>query len=163
MMGDGMSEQMINGQSTLVCNLESQANDYQLRKQQLHLFRSQIESAKTNAEIGDSMLQVAHAISRFGQSISLENIEEAMGKLDRAYEDINVMTGVMDASTTKGTAVTASPEDIERIKRRAADAAGIEFKETLGVGVPQIATPSGPTKEEEEASEERLKALREMA
>lgn len=155
-------EDLINGQAELLADYQGQIRQMTSRRQKFHQFEVKMRTARTNVQIGTSMVQVAKVMSRFGQNVNLESVEEAMNKLDKQYEDIDVMTKVLDSATQQGSAVTARPEEVERIKRQVADAAGLELKESLGV-VPESATKAGPTKEEEEASSERLKALREMA
>lgn len=155
-------DELINGQAELLANIAGTIRDLTLRKQQLHIFASKMESARMNQEIGASMVQVSQALSVFKNKINLEKVDEVMENLARQYEDIDVMTKVLDSATQQGSAVTASPEQVEAIKRKVADAAGLELKESLG-SVPESSAKVGPTKEEEEASSERLKALRQMA
>lgn len=155
-------EEMIDGQAQLLCDYQGQIREMTLRRQKFHQFEVKMRSARTNIQIGNSMVQVAQVMSRFSQNVNLESVEEAMNKLDKQYDDINVMTKVLDNATQQGSAVTARPEEVERIKRQVADAHGLNLKESLGVA-PVSETPTGPTKEEEEASNERLRALREMA
>ena len=157
-------DDLINGQAELLANIGGTIRDLTLRKQQLHIFASKMESARMNQEIGASMVQVSQALSVFKNKINLEKVDEVMENLARQYEDIDVMTKVLDSATQQGSAVTASPEAVEAVKRKVADAAGLELKDQLQVGeVPESAQRAGPTKEEEEASSERLKALRQMA
>lgn len=108
------------------------------------------------------MVAVSRALGRVTKNIELERVEAVMADLGRQYEDIDVMTQVLDSATATGSASTASPEDVEKIKRQVADAAGVEMgRELEGGKVPT--TKVGPTAEEEEASSERLKALRQGA
>ncbi|KFY82585.1 hypothetical protein V500_10449 [Pseudogymnoascus sp. VKM F-4518 (FW-2643)] len=155
-------EDLINGQASLVASLQGTIRDLTRSKQRLHIFAAKIKSARLNQSIGTSMVAVSRALGRVTKNIELERVEAVMADLGRQYEDIDVMTQVLDSATATGSASTASPEDVEKVKRQVADAAGVEMgRELEGGKVPT--TKVGPTAEEEEASSERLKALRQGA
>ncbi|OBT95496.1 Inherit from dotNOG: Snf7 [Pseudogymnoascus verrucosus] len=155
-------EDLINGQASLVASLQGTIRDLTRSKQRLHIFAAKIKSARLNQSIGTSMVAVSRALGRVTKNIELERVEAVMADLGRQYEDIDVMTQVLDSATATGSASTASPEDVEKVKRQVADAAGVEMgRELEGGRVPT--TKVGPTAEEEEASSERLKALRQGA
>ncbi|OAF58576.1 Inherit from dotNOG: Snf7 [Pseudogymnoascus destructans] len=155
-------EDLINGQASLVASLQGTIRDLTRSKQRLHIFAAKIKSARLNQSIGTSMVAVSRALGRVTKNIELERVEAVMADLGRQYEDIDVMTQVLDSATATGSASTASPEDVEKVKRQVADAAGVEMgRELEGGRVPT--TKVGPTAEEEEASSERLKSLRQGA
>lgn len=155
-------EDLINGQASLVASLQGTIRDLTRSKQRLHIFAAKIKSARLNQSIGTSMVAVSRALGRVTKNIELERVEAVMADLGRQYEDIDVMTQVLDSATATGSASTASPEQVEAIKRQVADAAGVEMgRELEGGKVPSGRV--GPTAEEEEASSERLKALRQGA
>lgn len=155
-------DDLINGQASLIASLQGTIRDLTRSKQRLHIFAAKIKSARLNQSIGTSMVAVSRALGRVTKNIELERVEAVMADLGRQYEDIDVMTQVLDSATATGSASTASPEDVEKIKRQVADAAGVEMgRELEGGKVPT--TKVGPTAEEEEASSERLKALRQGA
>ncbi|KFY40701.1 hypothetical protein V494_03370, partial [Pseudogymnoascus sp. VKM F-4513 (FW-928)] len=150
------------GQASLIASLQGTIRDLTRSKQRLHIFAAKIKSARLNQSIGTSMVAVSRALGRVTKNIELERVEAVMADLGRQYEDIDVMTQVLDSATATGSASTASPEDVEKVKRQVADAAGVEMgRELEGGKVPT--TKVGPTAEEEEASSERLKALRQGA
>jgi division protein CdvB (Snf7/Vps24/ESCRT-III family) len=155
-------EDLINGQASLIASLQGTIRDLTRSKQRLHIFAAKIKSARLNQSIGTSMVAVSRALGRVTKNIELERVEAVMADLGRQYEDIDVMTQVLDSATATGSASTASPEDVEKVKRQVADAAGVEMGRELDGGkVPT--TKVGPTAEEEEASSERLKMLRQGA
>lgn len=155
-------DDLINGQASLIASLQGTIRDLTRSKQRLHIFAAKIKSARLNQSIGTSMVAVSRALGRVTKNIELERVEAVMADLGRQYEDIDVMTQVLDSATATGSASTASPEDVEKVKRQVADAAGVEMgRELEGGKVPT--TKVGPTAEEEEASSERLKALRQGA
>lgn len=88
-----------------------------------------------------------------------------MSSLGKQYDDIDVMTDVLNKATAQSTASTVPPEAVERLKRQVADEAGLEFSQNLNS--PGIVTTApvknGPSAEEEAESSERLKALRQLA
>lgn len=157
-------EELINGQAELVANIQGTIRELTRSKQRLHIFAAKIKSARLNQQIGGSMVAVSRALGRVTKNIELERVEAVMADLGRQYEDIDVMTKVLDSATANEAAGTASPEAVEGVKRRVADAAGVELSERLGEGVPvQEQGWVGPSPEEEERSSERLKALRQGA
>lgn len=88
-----------------------------------------------------------------------------MDDLGRHYEDINVMTSVLDNATSQSTATAVSPEALDQLKRKIADEAGFELSQELNsAGVVKTAPVRlGPTQEAEAALPDRLKALRNPA
>ncbi|KFY57006.1 hypothetical protein V497_05836 [Pseudogymnoascus sp. VKM F-4516 (FW-969)] len=156
-------EDLINGQASLIASLQGTIRDLTRSKQRLHIFAAKIKSARLNQSIGTSMVAVSRALGRVTKNIELERVEAVMADLGRQYEDIDVMTQVLDSATATGSASTASPEDVEKVKRQVADAAGVEMGRELEGGKVPTTTKVGPTAEEEEASSERLKMLRQGA
>lgn len=86
-----------------------------------------------------------------------------MDSLEKQYEDIDVMTAVLDDSTSKSTARDVPLEEVERVKRMVADEAGLELSQELNAASAVREEPKkvGPTEEEEDRIRERLRALRE--
>ncbi|KAL5349703.1 hypothetical protein ACLOAV_004733 [Pseudogymnoascus australis] len=117
-------EDLINGQASLIASLQGTIRDLTRSKQRLHIFAAKIKSARLNQSIGTSMVAVSRALGRVTKNIELERVEAVMADLGRQYEDIDVMTQVLDSATATGSASTASPEDVEKVKRQVADAAG---------------------------------------
>ena len=155
-------EELINGQAALIASLQGTIRDLTRSKQRLHIFAAKIKSARLNQSIGASMVAVSRALGRVTKTMDLERVEAVMTDLGKQYEDIDVMTQVLDSATATGSASTASPEAVEAVKRQVADAAGLEMGRELE-GVVPSGVKVGPTPEQEEASSERLKALRQSA
>ncbi len=88
-----------------------------------------------------------------------------MMDLGKQYEDIDVMTSVLNTSTAETTATTTSPEAILDLQKQLADEAGLAFSRDLESAGAVTAAPvkTGPTPEQLEESSQRLKALREHA
>jgi charged multivesicular body protein 1 len=82
-----------------------------------------------------------------------------MSDLSSKYEDIDVMTSVMDSATTKATAKQVPQEEVDKIKRQIADEAGLELNEELNSAEPVKTTPVKAEVNEEQLGE-TLKALR---
>lgn len=86
-----------------------------------------------------------------------------MENLEKQYEDIDVMTSVLETATSQSTAREVPQEEIDRIKRQMADEAGIEMSQELNnaaVNVNANLIKTGPTEEEEASITDRLRALR---
>jgi charged multivesicular body protein 1 len=82
-----------------------------------------------------------------------------MSDLSSKYEDIDVMTSVMDSATTKATAKQVPQEEVDKIKRQIADEAGLELSQELNSAEPVKTTPVKAEANEEQLGE-KLKALR---
>jgi charged multivesicular body protein 1 len=82
-----------------------------------------------------------------------------MSDLSKQFEDVEVMTAVMNTATTKASAKQVPQEEVDRIKRQVADEAGLELRQELDSAE---AVKTAPTKAEvnEEQLGETLKALR---
>lgn len=87
-------------------------------------------------------------------------VEQIMSDLASKYDDIDVMTSVMDTATTKATAKQVPQEEVDRIKRQIADEAGLELSAELNSTEPVKAAPVDTTQVDERQLEETLKALR---
>lgn len=83
-----------------------------------------------------------------------------MSDLSNKYDDIEVMTSVMNTATTKATAKQVPQEEVDRIKRQIADEAGLELHQELNSAEPVETTPAKSTQLREEELGETLKALR---
>jgi charged multivesicular body protein 1 len=82
-----------------------------------------------------------------------------MSDLSSKYDDIDVMTSVMDSATTKATAKQVPQEEVDKIKKQIADEAGLELHQELNSAEPVKTTPA-KTQVDEEQLGETLKALR---
>ena len=182
-------EQMINGQAELVANLDASIKSMTRSQQHLDIFALKVQDARAKQNIGAGMVAVSKALGRVTKTIELarvrsdhttlwdgsiiltwfHQIEQVMEDLENQYEDIDVMTSVLNSATGQSTARDVPQEEIDRIKRMVADQAGLELSQELNsasVDVNAIKTApikTGPTAEEEDAIADRLKALRQTA
>lgn len=156
-------EETINGQAELVASLDSSIKSMSRSKQKLSIFATKVSMARQKQSIGAGMLAVSKALGRVTDSIQLERVEQVMDSLEKQYEDIDVMTAVLDDSTSKSTARDVPLEEVERVKRMVADEAGLELSQELNAASAVREEPKkvGPTEEEEDRIRERLRALRE--
>jgi charged multivesicular body protein 1 len=85
-----------------------------------------------------------------------------MTDLSSKYEDIDVMSSVMETATSQATAKTIPQDVVDRLKRQVADEAGLELRQDLesaeAVKTPPVKT--GPTEEEEAKVSDQLRAMR---
>lgn len=82
-----------------------------------------------------------------------------MSDLSRQYDDIEVMTAVMDTATTQASAKQVPQEEVDRLKRQVADEAGLELHQELNSAEAVKTTPK-PAEVDEVQLAETLKALR---
>jgi charged multivesicular body protein 1 len=82
-----------------------------------------------------------------------------MSDLSKQYDDIEVMTAVMDTATTQASAKQVPQEEVDRIKRQVADEAGLELRQELNSTEAVKTTPSAAEVDEVKLAE-NLKALR---
>lgn len=155
-------EEMINGQAELVANLEANIKSMTRSQQRLHIFGIKIKNARITQSIGTSMIAVSKALGRVSSSIQLEKVEAVMTDLGKQYEDIDVMTDVLNTATTQSTARDVPHETIDRLKRQVADEAGFELSQELNSAEAVKTAPVkvGPTEEEEAKSKDSLRAIR---
>lgn len=82
-----------------------------------------------------------------------------MSDLAKQYDDIEVMTSVMDTATTQASAKQVPQEEVDRIKRQVADEAGLELRQELNSAEAVKTTPKTAEVDEVQLAE-TLKALR---
>jgi charged multivesicular body protein 1 len=82
-----------------------------------------------------------------------------MENFETMFDDLDVAIGVQENATSSATAVDMPQEDVDRLMSQAADNAGITLQEDLEAATP-AKTKVGPTEQEEEGLNERLRALR---
>ena len=153
------NEAIINSQAEIIANLRGQREKLELQRGQVVKSLGLVTTVKTNVMMARSMSQVSEALQRVGQTINLEALEQRSNKGEEILGDIQVMADMLAGATKVGSAGMMDPEEVERIKSQFRDNKDLEMGETMGA-VP--AAKVGPTKEEEEASSQRLKALREQ-
>jgi charged multivesicular body protein 1 len=86
-------------------------------------------------------------------------ISAVMDKFEGQFEDLDVATSYYETATSSATAVGTPQEDVDRLMNQAADKAGVELQQDLQEATP-AKTKVGPTEQEEEGLNERLRALR---
>jgi charged multivesicular body protein 1 len=82
-----------------------------------------------------------------------------MSDLSKQYDDIEVMTAVMDTATTQASAKQVPQEEVDRIKRQVADEAGLELRQELN-SAEAVKTTLSAAEVDEVKLAENLKALR---
>jgi charged multivesicular body protein 1 len=85
-----------------------------------------------------------------------------MTELGKQYEDIDVMSSVMDTATTQATAKQVPQEVVDRLKRQVADEAGFELRQDLESATPVTKDPvkNAVSAEAEDELQQRLVAMR---
>jgi charged multivesicular body protein 1 len=82
-----------------------------------------------------------------------------MDKFEEQFENLDVATEYYENASSSATAVGTPQEDVDRLMAQAADKAGVELQEDLQPA-PQAKIKTGPTEQEEDGLNERLRALR---
>jgi len=165
LMKDGADQVLLDMKTEALSKTIGNIRKSQMNSARLDMFSDKIDEAHTQQRIGANMINVTRALGRVTKSMQLEQIESVMMDLGKQYEDIDVMTSVLDTSTSETTAATTSPEEIVILQRKLADEAGLELSNDLASAGTVSTAPvkSGPTAEQLEESSQRLKALRQHA
>ncbi|KAF2086652.1 hypothetical protein K490DRAFT_74251 [Saccharata proteae CBS 121410] len=121
---------------------------------------SRVQTAVTMRQVTGSMANVVKGMDSAMKAMDLEKISAVMDKFETQFEDLDVATGYYENATSSATAVGTPQEDVDRLMAQAADKAGVELHQELEVATPAKATKVGPTEQEEEGLNERLRALR---
>jgi len=151
LMKEGGDPVIIDMKTKSLSNTLGQIRKISMNQARLDMFSDKIDEAHIQQKIGQNMVQVSTALKRVTNSMQLEKIEGVMMDLGKQYEDIDVMTSVLDTSTTETTADTTSPEEIMTLQKKLADEAGLELSNDLQSAG---AVETGPVRNE--PSEERL-------
>jgi len=161
MMKEGGDPVIIDMKTKSLSNTLGQIRKISMNQARLDMFSDKIDEAHIQQRIGSNMVNVSMALKRVTNSMQLEKIEGVMMDLGRQYEDIDVMTSVLDSSTTETTADTTSPEEVLTLQKKLADEAGLELSQDLQSAGAVDTGPvrTGPTAKEEDESRLRLKAL----
>jgi len=165
LMKEGGDPVIIDMKTKQLSNTIGQIRKITMNQARLDMFSDKIDEAHIQQRIGQNMVQVSTALNRVTKTMQLEKLEGVMMDLGKQYEDIDVMTSVLETSTTETTADTTSPEEIGLLQRKLADEAGLELSQDLHSAGTVTTAPmkNDPTEEQIAQSNERLKALREAA
>ncbi|EON64687.1 hypothetical protein W97_03920 [Coniosporium apollinis CBS 100218] len=120
---------------------------------------SRVQTAVTMRQVTQSMGNVVKGMDSAMKSMDLEKISAIMDKFESQFEDLDVATGYYENATSSATAVGTPQEDVDRLMSQAADKAGVELNQDLESATP-VKTKIGPTEQQEEGLNERLRALR---
>jgi len=161
MMKEGGDPVIIDMKTKSLSNTLGQIRKISLNQARLDMFSDKIDEAHIQQRIGANMVNVTMALKRVTNSMQLEKIEGVMMDLGKQYEDIDVMTAVLDSTTTETTADTTSPEEVFTLQKKLADEAGLELNRDLQSAGAVDSGPikTGPSADEEAASALRLKEL----
>ncbi|KAF2660530.1 hypothetical protein K491DRAFT_688279 [Lophiostoma macrostomum CBS 122681] len=118
-----------------------------------------VQTAVTMRQVTGNMGNVVKAMDVALKGMNLERISAVMDTFETQFEDLDVATGYYENATSSATAVGTPQEDVDRLMSQAADNAGIMLQEDLQAATP-VKTKVGPTEQEEEGLNERLRALR---
>ncbi|KAF2262600.1 hypothetical protein CC78DRAFT_534642 [Lojkania enalia] len=120
---------------------------------------SRVQTAVTMRQVTGSMANVVRGMDSAMKSMDLEKISAVMDKFEEQFENLDVATEYYENASSSATAVGTPQEDVDRLMSQAADKAGVELQEDLQAA-PQAKIKTGPTEQEEDGLNERLRALR---
>jgi len=152
-------EDLIDDQATLLATVQGQIKDMSRMKTTLAKTGTKIDMILQQQRLAMSMASVTRALGSATQTMQPEKVEQIMSDLSRQYDDIEVMTAVMDTATTQASAKQVPQEEVDRIKRQVADEAGLELRQELNSAEAVKTTPKTAEVDEVKLAE-NLKALR---
>jgi len=165
LMKDGGDPVIVDMKTETLSKLLGSIRKLTLNQARLEQFAEKIDEAHTQQRIGANMVNVTNALGRVARTMALDKLEATMMDLGKQYEDIDVMTSVLDSTTAETTAQATSPEEIFTLQKQLADEAGLEFRKDLNSASPVTSTPmrTEPSEEALAESSRRLKELRQHA
>jgi charged multivesicular body protein 1 len=120
---------------------------------------SRVQTAVTMRQVTGSMANVVKGMDHAMKAMDLEKISAVMDRFETQFEDLDVATGYYENATSQATAVGTPQEDVDRLMSQVADEAGVELHQDLEAAAP-VKTKIGPTEQDEDGLQERLRALR---
>ncbi|CCX32510.1 Snf7 family [Pyronema domesticum] len=118
---------------------------------------SRIQTAVTMRRVAGDMAKVVKKMEVTAGRFNPENISKVMEQFEMHQEELDVTMRVYENTTSSATAVSTPQEDVDRLLSQVADEAGLEMHQAL----PTAAKAKiGPTEQEENGLNERLRALR---
>lgn len=119
---------------------------------------SRVQTAVTMRQVSGSMATVVQGMDNAMKTMNLERISLVMDTFESQFADLDVATGYYENATSNATAMVTPQEDVDRLMGQVADEAGLEMKQDLPAAV--VKQKMGPTEQEENTLNERLRALR---
>merc|ERR1712215_147922 len=92
---------------------------------------SRVQSAVTTKNVSKSMEGVVKGISAAMKSMNLEKISTLMDNFEKEFEDLDVLTSVMEGAMSQTTAINIPQGSVDSLMRQAADEAGLELNMEL--------------------------------
>lgn len=126
---------------------------------------SKLESAERQRTLTPLMAQTVRGMKSAMDSMNVDKLTNTMTQFETMFEDLDVKTGYMD-STLNGVASASSPVDeVDDLMNQVAAEHGLEIAQNLDaagmVGTMTAGdTVAEPSKQTEDASMQRLRALR---
>ncbi|PSN66982.1 hypothetical protein BS50DRAFT_573772 [Corynespora cassiicola Philippines] len=118
-----------------------------------------VQTAVTMRQVTGNMAKVVKSMDVAMKSMNLERITAVMDGFEKNFNDLDVVDEFTREATSSATAVGTPQDDVDRLMNQAADKVGVELQQDLQEATP-AKTKVGPTEQEEEAFNERLRALR---
>ncbi|KAI5843635.1 Snf7 family [Tricharina praecox] len=118
---------------------------------------SRVQTAVTMRQVSGSMANVVKGMDAAMKTMNLERISVVMDKFEQQFEDLDVAVGYYENATSSATAVGTPQEDVDRLMGKIADEAGLEMEQDMPEATKHKV---GPTEQEENGLNERLRALR---
>ncbi|KAJ1732987.1 hypothetical protein LPJ61_001775 [Coemansia biformis] len=117
---------------------------------------SRIETAAQMRQVTESMARVVGDMDRASQKMDLERMTKIMDKFESQSEDLDIQTEYMEGSMSGATALATPQGEIDMLMQQAADEAGLELSQELGI----VRAPQEEPLPEEDGLNERLAKLR---
>ncbi|KAJ2786599.1 hypothetical protein H4R21_007175, partial [Coemansia helicoidea] len=117
---------------------------------------ARIETASQMRQVTESMARIVGDMDRASQKMDLERMTKIMDKFESQSEDLDIQTEYMEGSMSGATALATPQSEIDMLMQQAADEAGLELSQQLGV----VRAPQEEPLQEDDGLAERLAKLR---
>ncbi|KAJ4305224.1 hypothetical protein N0V90_000755 [Kalmusia sp. IMI 367209] len=118
-----------------------------------------VQTAVTMRQVTGNMQKVVRSMDVAMKSMNLERITAVMDGFEKNFNDLDVVDEFTREATSSATAVGTPQDDVDRLMAQTADKVGVELSADLEEATP-AKTKIGPTEQEEQGLNERLRALR---
>ncbi|KAJ4349945.1 uncharacterized protein N0V89_008565 [Didymosphaeria variabile] len=119
-----------------------------------------VQTAVTMRQVTGNMQKVVKSMDVAMKSMNLERITAVMDGFEKNFNDLDVVDEFTREATSSATAVGTPQDDVDRLMAQAADKVGVELSADLEEATPAKTIKTGPTEQEEQGLNERLRALR---
>ena len=117
---------------------------------------ARVETAYRMQSVTKEMANVVKNMDKAMKSMDLVKMTQVMDQFDKQFEDVDVVTTVMEEKIASGTALSTPQDEVDALIQGVAEQSGVELAHELD----DVPTTAPGEEEEEEELDKRLTKLR---